>query len=824
MLDKRERILSEIKDRLAIYATRVRWEEGKLSDGAEKLYCGLLNAMFDCDLKNMNRERPNFPAIDLGNDQEYVQMEDCAKPVRLGVQVTSTVTGQKIKHSLDEFFDHELNKRFDRLIVLVAGKVKPFDKEPELKEQFDFQTRRDIWDEKKLLEIIGDLPGERLEAVWKFLGEELEIPQSKPGLNLPLRSAMAEGAFVGREKELAEIAERFETERIVVLSGLGGMGKTELAVRYGQQYAQTGKGAVYFVHFRQDFFHTVTDEIAPVIPGLTEQGLDENGKYREAMKVLRTLGREDILILDNADQVNYSALRRELNGLPMKLLLTTRMDVAKAVPVAALNRKDLYTIFEQQEVDISQEKMDELIDAVEGHTLTVDVMARTMRRGRRAATAEKLLTALKDRDLSRGFTKVEIDYAGSPEQARINEHLKAVFRVAELEEEAQRLLRCATLMPTGGMDDELFLAPFAEEAEDRLDDLIEGGWLYMEDGLLRIHPVIRIVCIEVLEPSDEKCGAFLEGISEQYDPHNYEKTKYRQMAEIFTEVADRMEDRDGRWAGNAGFLWNKAGELERALRLELRAVEKRECGHVSPEALATAYNNLGTTCLEMGYSQKALENMLKAMKIRQYIYGEDHQVLAESYNNIGNVYRSLGENQIALQFCLQALEIWMRVNGENHPNIAISYDNIGCIYGALGEYREALKYHQKAAECFERVPGSNLLGLATCYDNMGCIYLYLGYYMEAFNSCQKALGLFERVFDDDHHSIAATCNNIAAACAALDDFQGAVKYICRSVEVAEKRLPMGHPDLMDYLQMREMIVTMERLKKIGVQVPNPFRK
>ena len=49
MLDNRERILSEIKDRLAIYATRVRWEEGKLSDGAEKLYCGLLNAMFDCD-------------------------------------------------------------------------------------------------------------------------------------------------------------------------------------------------------------------------------------------------------------------------------------------------------------------------------------------------------------------------------------------------------------------------------------------------------------------------------------------------------------------------------------------------------------------------------------------------------------------------------------------------------------------------------------------------------------------------------------------------------------------------------------------------------
>ena len=91
----------------------------------------------------------------------------------------------------------------------------------------------------------------------------------------------------------------------------------------------------------------------------------------------------------------------------------------------------------------------------------------------------------------------------------INKHLKAVFRVAELAEEAQKLLCCATLLPEGGMDDELFLTPFAEEDGDWLDDLIEGGWLYMKDGLLCIHPVIRIVCVEELKPSDEVCENFV---------------------------------------------------------------------------------------------------------------------------------------------------------------------------------------------------------------------------------------------------------------------------------------------------------------------------
>ena len=247
MPTKRDRYMRDIKSRLDHYGKLVKWEEGRLSESAEALYRGLLNKMFGCDLKNMNRERRNFPGIDLGNDKQAIWMEDCEREVRLGVQVTSTTTWSKVRHTLDEFFSNELHERFDRLVVLAAGEVKPFPEEPVLKETFDFQTKRDVWDERKLLEIIGDLPSERLEAVWKFLLDELTMPESRQRLNLPLQSGMAAKNFVGREKELRELAQRFEQDQIVVLSGLGGMGKTELAVRFGREYEESGRGWAYFL-------------------------------------------------------------------------------------------------------------------------------------------------------------------------------------------------------------------------------------------------------------------------------------------------------------------------------------------------------------------------------------------------------------------------------------------------------------------------------------------------------------------------------------------------------------------------------------------------
>ena len=795
MLDNRERILSEIKDRLAIYATRVRWEEGKLSDGAEKLYCGLLNAMFDCNLKNMNRERPNFPAIDLGNDQEYVQMEDCAKPVRLGVQVTSTVTGQKVKHSLEEFFDHELNKRFDRLIVLVAGKVKPFDKEPELKEQFDFQTRRDIWDEKKLIEVIGYLSDERLESVWDFLHKRLKISDIRPELNLPLQRTMKKAAFVGREAELRRIEEEFQKDSVVVLSGLGGIGKTELAVRYGRDYEEDKRGRAYQVLYAGSFDKTLESSVSQGIPNFSAEGKKPEQIRQAALDALNACGGEDLLILDNADTGSMNELLRALGGLKMKVLVTTRMDVPGAVEVKPLSLESLYDVFDYHGVKLPREQMKQLIETVSFHTLTVDMIARTLRRGA-WIEVEDLLAALKTGMEADEFTEVEIDYAASPGRAQINEHLKAVFRVANLSENARSLLRCAVLLPGGGMGERLFRSFVEKKARAELDDLIEGGWLFRDIRLLKIHPVIRIVCQEELKPSDESCGAFLEALIGRFDEDKFDQTEYLQMAQVLEEAADRTEDRTGRWALKAGEVWWKLGDVSKPLEFSLRAMERAEknLGQETPE-YAYAVNNVGVSFGVKGEHKKALEYVLKALEIRERVLLPDDPDLASSYNNVGSTYDDLGDHKQALEYQLKALAIRERVLLPEHPDLAISYGNVGSTYRALGEPQKALEYELKVISIFEKVLPKDHPHLATSYNNVGDTYGALGDHKQALEYKLKALTICERVLPPEHPSLATSYNNVGSTYYAQGNYEKALEYQQKALVIRERVLPGNHPSL-----------------------------
>ncbi|MBQ7099969.1 MAG: tetratricopeptide repeat protein, partial [Oscillospiraceae bacterium] len=695
MSTARARLMRRARHYLSVWQVQIGLDnQAGLTDinsEAEDFCCGLLNEMLDGQFHNLNLERMNFPAVDLGDRER-----------RICVQVTSTAGSEKIDHTLERFFFHGLHRDYDRLIVLVLGKKQNHRKTFRVEDGFSFEPGRDIWDIARLLTQMAGLDMLRLNRVDCYLREQLgEVGELAAPMDFPVLSALEDDAFLGRETELAQIAERFEAKKqFVFLSGLGGMGKTELAVRFAQ--TRWG-GESYFVSYTRSWKDTVLENIAPRLPEVNRDTLDTEKIYRETMAVLRARGAEELLILDNADQeaASLTQLRRELSGLNMRILITTRTEYEHAIDVAQLHRAELHRLFDQHESQATERERDALIDAVDGHTLTVDLMARALRPGRRAATAEKLLKNLSDSSVK----KVDTAYPGGMKQARINEHLRTVFRVSELPEEETDILRYATLLPEGGMDDGLFLAAFddRETVDDLLQSLIDKGWLLWKDELLKIHPVIRLVCREELEPTDGNCLDFLVGIRNQYDPKRYNHLKFRQMAELFENASTTLEDKTGFWASWAGYLWNELADPQKALSCNLRSMEKGEQHQPDSNSLATAYNNVGMTYGDLGDQQKALEYKLKALAIWERVLPEDHPDLAQSYNNVGTTYGDLGEHQKALEYNLKALAIRERVLPEDHPDLATSCNNVGCTYGDLGDQQKALEYQQKALAIRERV-------------------------------------------------------------------------------------------------------------------------
>lgn len=787
-MDTKEKLLGSIEQRLTVYANWINQGGGIRSDASEDLYCGLLNTAFGYELRNMNWVKDNFPAIDLGDAEE-----------RLAVQITSTGDSDKVRRTLTRFYDHKLERDYSRLIVLVAGKAAC--KGTKLDHP---GLELEVWGTVELLNELRRLPVKKLREVDAFLQERVDAPRVKePVLCLPVPEWRNPVGFLGRKAELAWIGEELKHgTKPVVVAGLGGVGKTALVVEFQKKH---WPGHKYFARFRDSFRRTLADSVGQAIPVEKRKGLDEEQTAELVLQYLRRCEPDALLIVDNAEvpgkswaELTSDPFYEKIRSLPMAVLMTTRHRDTGGKWLGRLAQEELRQIFRGHEVDISVPEMDELIDAVDGHTMTVDMIARTIRESWGDVTPAQILAEMKNSTLNRGdYDEIETDH--DPEQRKIYAHLRALFDLSAITEDGSQALRCAVLLPQSGMDAKLFRTALPEGAAREIKKLEKRGWVDLKAGLVTIHPVVRLVCRTELELSEAYCGDFLRSIKAQYSRKQYNADQFRQRAELFEHAADILEDQNGVWTGEAGYFWSKVAEHRRALSCRLRTVEKREQKQPGSSELAKAYNNVGSTYGTLGDHKLALEYKLKAMKLREQVLEADDPALAASYNNVGTSYGELGSHKKALEYKLKAMKLRERVLRENHPDLAVSYNNVGISYGAMGEHKKSLEYKLKALRIREQELGENHPEVAASYNNVGYTYGQMGDHAARLEYSARALEIRERVLPKNHPDIAMSCNNIAWAYYRLGQLDRAATYMRRAAEIVNRStLPEQHRKRVNY--------------------------
>jgi CHAT domain-containing protein/tetratricopeptide (TPR) repeat protein len=110
---------------------------------------------------------------------------------------------------------------------------------------------------------------------------------------------------------------------------------------------------------------------------------------------------------------------------------------------------------------------------------------------------------------------------------------------------------------------------------------------------------------------------------------------------------------------------------------------------------ATAYTNIGIAYRNMTAYEEALENLAKALEIRQQLARGSTQE-AFVHASIGTVYSANKEPDKALQELDIALVIYRKNYGAKHPEIASTHNLIGNILNAQGKFMEALYNYQRA--------------------------------------------------------------------------------------------------------------------------------
>ncbi len=263
-----------------------------------------------------------------------------------------------------------------------------------------------------------------------------------------------------------------------------------------------------------------------------------------------------------------------------------------------------------------------------------------------------------------------------------------------------------------------------------------------------------------------------------------------------TEFSQYLPDDDKTWCctGLARFYQsqNQFSTVEFWRKKDL-AISEQELGANHPST-ATSLNNLASLYESTGRYQEAEPLYVRSLAISEQELGANHPDTATSLNGLASLYRSTGRYQEAEPLYVRSLAISEQELGANHPDTAASLNNLAGLYRSTGRYQEAEPLYVRSLAIREQELGANHPSTATSLNNLAGLYESTGRYAEAEPLYVRSLAISEQELGANHPSTATSLNNLAGLYGSTGRYAEAEPLYVRSLAIREEQLGANHPD------------------------------
>jgi tetratricopeptide (TPR) repeat protein/DNA-binding CsgD family transcriptional regulator len=641
--------------------------------------------------------------------------------------------------------------------------------------------------------------------------------------------------FTGRDDLLNYLHDQLNNNHAAALTqsqaltGLGGIGKTQVAIEYAYRYREA-YDVVFWV--RAASRDSLVADFVVLASLLSLPGRDAQDQTIVVAAVKRWLADHQgwLLIMDNADDLSLAADFLPSGGRGHVLLTTRAQATGRIAPSIAVEKmqqdEGALLLLRRAKLlapdapfdtasPVARTQAEAIVRALDGLPLALDQAGAYIEEV--ACSLAEYLELYQQRwmDLLNRQSTVPSDYPHTV----VGTWSLAFEQVDQANPAAADLLRLCAFLDPDIIPEAIFIdgasalgAALAPTASDVLLLNEAIGVLRRfslvrrvpEAKLLNMHRLVQVVLRDRMDAQTQRLWAerAVYAVNATFPEVAFDTWARCELCLPQTQACVELIDQyqftfpeAARLLHQAGCYLRERGLYRSAEPFLKRALAIRE--HVlDGEHLDTAstLDHLALLYMFQGQYGPAEALLQRALAIKEHILGPDHLNTAETLDNLARLYYLQGEYEPAEALIKRAVTIVEHVLGPEHPETAILLDSLAYFSRFQGKYEQAQALHQQALRIKEQTFGPEHPETAFALDSLASLYRLQGQYEQAKSLYQRALTIREQVLGPEHPYTASTLDNLALVSHAQHEFSEAEALHQRALAIREQVLGPNHPD------------------------------
>lgn len=630
--------------------------------------------------------------------------------------------------------------------------------------------------------------------------------------------------FTGREHYLRQIRERLvsgnQTALTQAIHGLGGIGKSQVALKYAEMYRDTYQ---YGFWLNAEKPSTLKIDYANIANHLFLPGREKAKQDSIIQDVRRWLSQTSgwLLIFDNAESVSQIRpyLPSPLNG---HIIITSRNPNWRRLGIDPLALQ----VFKRTEsVEFLRKRTGSirvgtasLIEELGDFPLALEQAAAYLEETGVSFTQYLDLFKIK-RHLLFKDARPPDDYPDT---------LATTWELSFLKLQEQRpvaisiLNLCAFLAP-----DDIPLSILSEPSEALVGELGQSGeYLYhlnqtiaalqkyslvkRTGDYLSLHRMVQAVTHDRLSGAERQDWKQVSIIllNDAFPSDNIRNPQYRsRCAELLPHAVVALASYTIHSEQSASLMYKIGSYLlarsdyNQSIDFLQRSLAMREqLLPLDHPDIARSLMLLGALLRRTNDYDQATLCLQRALTIQEKVLDANHPDISWTLNTFGALLRYQRKFKQAEVYLKRALAIEKANHGQKSGNILIVLNTIGALYRSWGKYEQARHYLEWALSIQETPDGVGLLDRGTIILTLGALLRKQKKFKEALTHLKQVLAIREEYFGANSYEVVPVLNLIGATYRDMGDYQTAITNYKRSLNNCEKYFGNGHQESVSQLK------------------------